>query len=93
MSFSFKGAILPQILSAASNDISEENIWRKRKHLEDEREFKENISEREVQRDLTIGKWKYYENIDTNIISSEGALYVILPYDYPPTFWEHTGPR
>ena len=29
-----------------------------------------------------------------NFISSEGALYVILPYDYPtpPTFWTHTGP-
>ena len=27
------------------------------------------------------------------IFSSEGALYVILPYDYPPaTFWTHTGP-
>ena len=26
------------------------------------------------------------------IISSEGALYVIMPYDYPPTFWAHTGP-
>ena len=29
------------------------------------------------------------------IVSSEGALYVILPYDYPPppaTFWTHTGP-
>ena len=27
-------------------------------------------------------------------ISSEGALYVILPYDYPapPTFWTYTGP-
>ena len=28
-------------------------------------------------------------------ISSEGALYVILPYDYQaaaPTFWTHTGP-
>ena len=30
-----------------------------------------------------------------HVISSEGALYVILPYDYPPpppTFWTHTGP-
>ena len=26
------------------------------------------------------------------VISSEGALYVILPYDYTPTFWKHTGP-
>ena len=28
-------------------------------------------------------------------VSSEGALYVILPYDYTraPTFWAHTGPR
>ena len=29
------------------------------------------------------------------VFSSEGALYVILPYDYPaaaPTFWTHTGP-
>ena len=25
-------------------------------------------------------------------ISSEGALYVILPYDYQATFWTHTGP-
>ena len=25
-------------------------------------------------------------------VSSEGALYVILPYDYTPTFWKHTGP-
>jgi len=30
----------------------------------------------------------------TVIVSSEGALYVILPYDYSaPTFWAHTGPR
>ena len=34
---------------------------------------------------------------DVSIVSSEGALYVILPYDYPaaaaaPTFWTHTGP-
>ena len=30
----------------------------------------------------------------SNFVSSEGALYVILPYDYPaaPTFWTHTGP-
>ena len=28
----------------------------------------------------------------TAIFSSEGALYVILPYDYTPTFWKHTGP-
>ena len=30
----------------------------------------------------------------TIFVSSEGALYVILPYDYPaaPTFWPHTGP-
>ena len=33
----------------------------------------------------------------SSVISSEGALYVILPYDYPqrsaaPTFWTHTGP-
>ena len=30
------------------------------------------------------------------IVSSEGALYVILPYDYQAaaaaTFWTHTGP-
>ena len=28
----------------------------------------------------------------TIFVSSEGALYVILPYDYPATFWTHTGP-
>ena len=30
-----------------------------------------------------------------SLVSSEGAQYVILPYDYTraPTFWVHTGPR
>ena len=28
------------------------------------------------------------------IVSSEGALIAITPYDYPqPTFWAHSGPR
>ena len=30
--------------------------------------------------------------ISFTFVSSEGALYVILPYDYQPTFWTHTGP-
>ena len=35
-----------------------------------------------------------FDLIQGVFFSSEGALYVILPYDYPaaPTFWTHTGP-
>ena len=38
------------------------------------------------------------KNVSTDLyfwylfVSSEGALYVILPYDYQATFWTHTGP-
>ena len=41
-------------------------------------------------------KLDFHEETRALIVSSEGALYVILPYDYPqrsaPTFWTHTGP-
>ena len=40
---------------------------------------------------ISTVQWGGATSICDGIISSEGALYVILPYDYQPTFWTHTG--